>query len=113
MPHPSSSDQPNLHSVTKQQLVDADKLPGQPTTDEALDLSNNSLATKEKTSSEERHLSDFTVNRIISEPLLRHSNVGNKGSAFRPVARSNAFDHGSDEASDVTIEGNGELVWKI
>merc|ERR1712096_62854 len=35
VPHPSSS---NPHSVTKQQLVDADKLPGQPTTDEALDL---------------------------------------------------------------------------
>merc|ERR1719354_760953 len=81
---------------------------------EALDLSPTSAHKR-------RLVSDFTVQNIISSPLTslfrRHGNRGGddvvggggKGSAFRPVTRSNAFDLGSQEDYCDVIKSNKVL----
>merc|ERR1719489_475613 len=119
LPHPITQNQLPITdpvTVTRQQLLDdhrpsrnydvtiTTQQPGCHDDDEveALDLSPTSTQQR-------RQMSDFTVQNIIHSPLTslfrRHGNlhgddvVGGrgKGSAFRPVTRSNAFDLGNPE----------------
>ena len=125
LPHPIAPNQLPITdpvTVTRQQLLD-DHCDVTTTTQqhgchddqeaEALDLSPTSAHKR-------RLVSDFTVQNIISSPLTslfrRHDNRGGddvvggggKGSAFRPVTRSNAFDLGNSE--DVIKSNKGKRL---
>merc|ERR1719354_1342315 len=129
LPHPIAPNELPINdpvTVTRQQLLDDHQQPHHVTTTtqqhgchddheaEALDLSPTSAHKR-------RLVSDFTVQNIISSPLTslfrRHGNRGDddvvggggKGSAFRPVTRSNAFDLGSQEDVCDVIKSNKVL----
>merc|ERR1719354_1359573 len=129
LPHPIAPNQLPITdpvTVTRQQLLDDHQQPHHVTTTsqqhgchddheaEALDLSPTSAHKR-------RLVSDFTVQNIISSPLTslfrRHGNRGGddvvggggKGSAFRPVTRSNAFDLGNSEDACDVIKSNKVL----
>ena len=137
LPHPITQNQLPITdpvTVTRQQLLD-DQRPSRnydvtTTTQqpdchddgevEALDLSPTSTQ-------QQRLVSDFTVQNIIHSPLIslfrRHGNRhgddvvggGGKGSAFRPVTRSNAFDLGNPEEDvcDVIKNNKGEFILNL